>query len=117
MRNKIIKYLEKNKIEINTKTQEEYNELMEYLDFYNFRWQDNESLMKSNCYKYNKEKTLILLQEWYEVAFSYIGYNSKQEFSIITFQDFKKEFIEKDLAYQLHLSKQLEKNKKRRNKI
>lgn len=123
MRNKIIKYLQEEKRVINVRSEKQWIELMEYFEFYDIKFGgDLVELSMTNFWQYHKEKTIIFpffLRDGELGHFEYSETNLVDFKTIILFKNFKKEFIEKDTAYQLHLAikrvEELEKEIKEEN--
>lgn len=108
MRNKIIQYLQEEKTVINVKSEEEWIELMEYFEFYNIEWIGSDKAISYVDFKRFGERTSISLglREDERIGYGDTNYYMQElNYSIILFKKFKKEFIDKDLNYQLHLAK------------
>lgn len=108
MRNKIIQYLQEEKTVINVRSEKQWIELMEYFEFYDFKYGSKTNPTTVNFWWRLGEETSISLgvRGDERIGYCYINYYiQKLNYSSILFKDFKKEFIEKDIAYQLHLAK------------
>lgn len=106
MKNKIIKYLQEEKRAINVRSEEEWIELMYYFEFYDIEWIGNDKAISYVDFKRHEEESSITLGFFKKEKLGYSDndFNKSNGYTIVLFQDFKKEFIEKDLTYQLHLA-------------
>ena len=78
---------------INTKTQDEYNELMDYLNDMGFKWDSGMSPREENRFRYYQEETTILRLLSREYGFGYMD-TSCNYHTVVPFQEFKKVHME-----------------------
>lgn len=107
MRNKIIQYLQEEKRAINVRSDKQWIELMEYFKFYDIESIGSDKAISYVDFKRFEEESSITLGffEKEKLGYSNNCFNKSKGYTIILFEDFKKEFIDKDLNYQLHLAK------------
>lgn len=100
MKNNIEKF-KNEKIAINTKTQEEYNELMKLLEKEDLRWEFNVKSTEINLWNIYKNETCITYDCSGDLMLEYCSKKFYKEngYEIISYQDFikSKKFTKKDL--------------------
>lgn len=77
-------------IAINTKTQNEYDELMRFLDKNGFKWSAGEKTTAFNCWHNYQEQTNIVMGKEKTITYLDINFCKKRNYKIISYQKFMK---------------------------
>lgn len=77
-------------IAINTKTQEEYDELMKFLDKNGFEWLSGAKIAQKNYWQVYQNQTCINFETQNELCYANAEYYQKGSYEIISYQEFMK---------------------------